>query len=140
MKVTTPIKVRYQETDQMGVVYHANYLIWFEIGRTAFIEKLGFQYHEMEKDGIVSPVINANIQFQQPVRYGEEAFVQTWLESYNGIRTTYGYKILNHKKEVAVSGETQHVIVKKDNFKPLSLKKKLPNWHQAYMNALGEES
>ncbi len=86
MKVTTPIKVRYQETDQMGVVYHANYLIWFEIGRTAFIEALGFNYHEMESDGIVSPVIDANIQFKQPIRYGEEATVETWLQCYNGIR------------------------------------------------------
>ncbi|MFD2657098.1 acyl-CoA thioesterase [Gracilibacillus thailandensis] len=136
MKVTTPIKVRYQETDQMGVVYHANYLIWFEIGRTAFIEELGFEYHEMEAKGVVSPVVDANIQFKQPIRYGDDAYVETWLEKYNGIRTTYGYQIIGQDGEVAVTGETQHVIVKKDNFRPLSLKKQFPNWHEAYQKAL----
>ncbi|QGH34652.1 YbgC/FadM family acyl-CoA thioesterase [Gracilibacillus salitolerans] len=136
MKVTTPIKVRYQETDQMGVVYHANYLIWFEIGRTAFIEELGFKYHEMEAKGIVSPVVDANIQFKHPIRYGDDAYVETWLEKYNGIRTTYGYRIVDQDGKIAVSGETQHVIVKKDNFRPLSLKKQFPNWHEAYQKAL----
>ncbi|SFM36946.1 acyl-CoA thioester hydrolase [Gracilibacillus orientalis] len=136
MKVTTPIKVRYQETDQMGVVYHANYLIWFEIGRTAFIEELGFKYHEMEGKGVVSPVVDANIQFKHPIRYGDDAYVETWLEKYNGIRTTYGYQILDQDGNVAVTGETQHVIVKKENFRPLSLKKQFPNWHEAYQNAL----
>ncbi|PWU68765.1 acyl-CoA thioesterase [Gracilibacillus dipsosauri] len=136
MKVTSPIKVRYQETDQMGVVYHANYLIWFEIGRTAFIEELGFQYHEMEAEGVVSPVVDASISFKQPIRYGGDAFVETWIEDYNGIRTTYGYRILNDKKEVAVTGKTQHVIVDKETFKPLSLRKKFPHWHHAYQQAL----
>ncbi|SER09596.1 acyl-CoA thioester hydrolase [Gracilibacillus ureilyticus] len=139
MITNTPIKVRYQETDQMGVVYHANYLIWFEIGRTAFIEELGFKYHEMEAEGIVSPVIDAKIQFKQPIRYGEEAYVETWLESYNGIRTTYGYRILNNNNEVAVTGETQHVIVQKHSFRPQSLKKKFPDWHHAYEKAIRKD-
>ncbi len=138
LKTVTPIKVRYQETDQMGVVYHANYLIWFEIGRTAFIEKLGFNYHEMEQYGVVSPVIDADLKFKQPIRYGEKATVETWIEKYNGVRTTYGYAIYNHKDEVAVSGSTQHVIVDKKTFKPLSLKRQFPDWHQAYESAVGE--
>ncbi|GAB2548606.1 acyl-CoA thioesterase [Gracilibacillus alcaliphilus] len=139
-KVRTPIKVRYQETDQMGVVYHANYLIWFEIGRTAFVESLGFQYHEMEAEGVVSPVVNANIQFKHPIRYGEDAFVETWVDSYNGIRTTYGYQVIDQAGEIAVTGTTQHVIVRKDNFRPLSLKKHFPEWDQAYKQALeGQE-
>ncbi|ENH96971.1 hypothetical protein J416_07827 [Gracilibacillus halophilus YIM-C55.5] len=139
MIVKTPIKVRYQETDQMGVVYHANYLIWFEIGRTAFIEELGFQYNDMEKEGIVSPVVHADMSFKHPIRYGQDAFVETWIQSYNGIRTVYGYNILDDQGEVAVSGQTEHVIVKKDNFRPLSLKKKFPHWHHAYQQALEDQ-
>ncbi|GAA0417807.1 MAG: acyl-CoA thioesterase [Bacillota bacterium] len=137
--VRTPIAVRYQETDQMGVVYHANYLVWFEIGRTKFIESLGFHYTDMEEHQIVSPVTNATIQFKKPIRYGEDAFVKTWLETYDGIRTVYGYQILNHKEEVAVSGTTEHVIVKKDTFRPLSLRKAFPDWHEAYTKQLNEE-
>ncbi|WP_066193609.1 acyl-CoA thioesterase [Gracilibacillus timonensis] len=139
-KVTTPIQVRYQETDQMGVVYHANYLIWFEIGRTAFVESLGFQYHEMEAEGVVSPVIDADIQFKHPIRYGEAATVETWLESYNGVRTTYGYQVLDQAGQPAVTGTTQHVIVRKTNFRPLSLKKHFPQWDQAYQRALHGEA
>ncbi|EDL65756.1 acyl-CoA thioesterase, partial [Bacillus sp. SG-1] len=91
------IEVRYAETDQMGVVYHANYLVWMELGRTKLIEDLGFRYADMEKDGIISPVIDIEISYKSPVRYGEKAFVKTWIESYDGLRVTYGYEILNEK-------------------------------------------
>ena len=67
------IEVRYAETDQMGVVYHANYLVWMEIGRTNLIEDLGFKYAEMENDGILAPVIDVNISYKQPMKYGETA-------------------------------------------------------------------
>ncbi|HEY4601657.1 MAG TPA: thioesterase family protein [Cerasibacillus sp.] len=137
-KTTTPLEVRYQETDQMGVVYHANYLVWFEIGRTKFIESLGFRYADMEKEGVVSPVTNANISFKKPIRYGEKASIETWLDHYDGLRTIYGYHILNEQNEVAVCGKTEHVIVKKANFRPLSVRKAFPDWHEAYMNALSK--
>lgn len=137
-KVQTPIEVRYQETDQMGVVYHANYLVWFEIGRTKFVESLGLRYAAMEENGVVSPVTDANIRFNKPVRYGENPIVETWLESYDGLRTVYGYNVLRPDGQVAVSGKTEHVIVKKDSFRPLSLRKAFPDWHQAYSNQLKE--
>lgn len=138
-KVTTPIQVRYQETDQMGVVYHANYLVWFEIGRTAFIEDLGLSYYKMEQAGVVSPVINAQIDFKQPIRYGQAASVHTWVVTYDGLRTTYGYEITDEEDNIAVSGTTEHVVVKKENFRPISVRRKFPEWHQAYQDALGAE-
>ncbi|OZU90216.1 hypothetical protein CIL03_03475 [Virgibacillus indicus] len=138
--VETKIEVRYQETDQMGVVYHGNYLVWFEIGRTKFIEALGFNYAAMEKENIVSPVTDAQISFKKPFRYGEKAMVETWLEDYNGVRTVYGYNIKDMDGNIAVSGTTQHVIVKKDTFRPLSLRKAFPDWHKAYTESLKGES
>lgn len=139
-KVRTPIEARYQETDQMGVVYHANYLIWFEIGRTKFIENLGLSYTEMEKNNVVSPVTNAQISFKKPIRYGEEAMIETWIEKYDGLRTIYGYHILDGQGEIAVSGTTEHVIVKKDSFRPLSLRRAFPEWHDAYMKQVEGDS
>lgn len=130
--VKTEIDVRYQETDQMGVVYHANYLVWFEIGRTKFIEYLGFSYMDMEKSNIVSPVMDAQISFKKPIRYGEKVTIETWLDHYDGIRTVYAYKVLNENQDVAVTGTTKHVIVKKESFRPLSLKRAFPEWHMAY--------
>lgn len=131
----TEVKVRYQETDQMGVVYHANYLVWFEIGRTSLIEQLGFHYHEMEEVGVVSPVIDASIQFKRPVRYGQVAKVRTWIEEYDGLKVTYGYEIQDGEGHLAVSGWTKHVCVKKDTFRPISIRKTFPDWHEAYMKA-----
>lgn len=126
------IEVRYQETDQMGVVYHGNYLTWFEIGRTKLIHELGLSYVDMEKQNVVSPVIDANLSFIKPIRYGEAAYIETWLSEYDGIRTTYNYEILNEKEELAVKGMTKHVIVNKETFRPLSLRKKFPEWHKIY--------
>jgi len=132
-KVHTTIEVRYQETDQMGVVYHANYLVWFEIGRTKYVESLGFKYADMEKHDVVSPVIDAQISYKKPIRYGEKVEVITWVEKYDGIRTVYGYEIINATGELAVTVTTEHVIVKKDTFRPLSLRKLFPEWHEAYL-------
>lgn len=131
-KVHTHVEVRYQETDQMGVVYHANYLIWFEIGRAKYVESLGFKYADMEKDGFVSPVIDAQISFKKPVTYGEKVEVITWVEKYNGIRTVYGYEILNEQGTIVVTGSTEHVVVDQERFRPLSLRKAFPDWHKAY--------
>lgn len=124
----------------MGVVYHANYLIWFEIGRTKFIESLGFTYTDMEKDGIVSPVIDAQIQYKKPIHYGDPVVIQTWLEDYDGIRTGYGYRVIGNNNETAATGTTKHVIVNKETFKPLSLRKAFPEWHNAYIKQFEAKS
>lgn len=135
-KVRTPIEVRYQETDQMGVVYHANYLVWFEIGRTKLIESLGLSYQEMEKRGVVSPVIDAQISFKKPIRYSEPVYVDTWLSEYDGIRSAYSYEIIGEDGKIAVTGTTRHIIVDKETFRPLPLRKKIPDWHEIYSKVI----
>ncbi|QTC42706.1 acyl-CoA thioesterase [Bacillus sp. V3] len=129
------VQVRYAETDQMGVVYHANYLIWMELGRTKLIEDLGFNYAEVEKDGILSPVVDLTISYKTPVRYGEKALVKTWVEEYDGIRITYAYEIYNEENKLAVSGQSKHVCVKKESFRPISIRRMFPDWHEAYEKA-----
>lgn len=138
--VETPISVRYQETDMMGVVYHANYLVWFEIGRTDFIESLGFKYSEIEKMGVFSPVIDAQVSFKKPVRYGDDVHVRTWVETYDGLRVAYGYEVIHSNGDIAVTGVTKHVIVKSDNFKPVSIRRSFPDWHEAYLAAMETDS
>lgn len=138
--VETPIQVRYQETDMMGVVYHANYLVWFEIGRTAFVDSLGFKYSDIEKKGVLSPVIDATMSFKTPVRYGDEAYVRTWVKEYDGLRVTYGYEVKHGNGEIAVTGETKHVIVKQENFRPVSIRRRFPEWHQAYLDSMESDA
>ncbi|MFJ7972369.1 acyl-CoA thioesterase [Psychrobacillus sp. NPDC096389] len=127
------IEVRYAETDQMGVVYHANYVIWLEIGRTQLIKDLGFSYAGLEKDGYLSPVTNVNINYKSSVRYGETVVVRTWIESHGKLRTTYGYEIVHEDGTIASSATSEHVVVNKDNFRPVSLKKVHPAWDAKYM-------
>ncbi|PYZ98145.1 hypothetical protein CR205_05995 [Alteribacter lacisalsi] len=126
------ITVRYAETDQMGVVYHANYLVWCEIGRTELIEELGFRYADMENSGILSPVTSINLSYKAPALYGEDVTVLTWIEAYTGIRITYGYEIRNQAGDVCVTGFSEHACVKKESFRPISVKKHFPEWHEAY--------
>ena len=126
------IEVRYAETDQMGVVYHANYLVWLELGRTQLVRDLGFNYSDMEKEGIVSPVLEVNIKYKKPLRYGETVTVHTWIEEYSPLKTRYGYEIFNEEGELSAAAETVNTCVKKDTFRPVSLKRQFPEWHAAY--------
>jgi acyl-CoA thioester hydrolase len=132
---TKEIEVRYAETDQMGVVYHANYLVWMEVGRTTLVQDLGFNYAEMERDGIISPVMDIQISYKKPLRYGEKAIVKTWIDEYDGLRVSYRYEIFTMDGEIAVTAVSKHVCVKKENFRPVIIRKLYPDWHNAYEKA-----
>ncbi|GAA0315066.1 thioesterase family protein [Bacillus carboniphilus] len=126
------IQIFYADSDMMGVVYHANYLKWFELGRSALIEELGFNYLAMEAEGYFAPVYDAHVTYKKPVRFGENVYVKTWVEESNGIRTVYGYQIVDDTNDVRAEGSTTHVIVRKDNFRPANFKKAFPEWFAKY--------
>jgi acyl-CoA thioester hydrolase len=110
------VRVRYAETDQMGVVYHANYLIWFEIGRVDFIRKLGMDYKAMEReDGIGIAVVDVSARYRAPARYDEELVVETRLLAARGPIIRFGYRIVRDAdKLVLCEGETMHVVVDRE--------------------------
>ncbi|UNL87024.1 acyl-CoA thioesterase [Priestia koreensis] len=126
------IEVRYAETDQMGVVYHANYLVWMEVGRTGLIQDMGLNYAGMEAEGVLSPVTDVQVSYKKPLTYGDVATVHTWVEIYDGLRVQYGYEIYNQHGELAIEATSSHVCVKKENFRPISIRRKFPEWHEAY--------
>ncbi|RNF41126.1 acyl-CoA thioesterase [Planococcus salinus] len=126
------IEIRYAETDQMGLVYHANYLIWLEIGRTKLIEDIGFTYAGMEEQGFISPVTDVSIQYKAALRYGQKAKVRTWVEDHGRLRTTYGYEVVHEDGTIAAKATSEHVVVKKDTFRPVPLKKVNPAWNEKY--------
>ena len=128
----TAIEVRYAETDQMGVVYHANYVIWMEVGRTKLIEQIGFKYAELEAQGYMSPVLSINVQYKTPIRYGEKAIIRTWVKNHTRVRTTYGYEIVHEDGTIAVIGESEHTVVKKETFRPVAFHKIAPQWDAKY--------
>lgn len=131
---TTEIQISYADTDMMGVIYHANYVRWLELGRTQFVADAGFDYLEMEKAGYYAPVYNLNITYKKSIRLGDRVFVHTWVEENDGLRTVYGFQIVNGEEEVCAEGATTHIVVKKegDQFKPIQFKKAFPEWYQKY--------
>jgi acyl-CoA thioester hydrolase len=109
----TRVRVRYAETDQMGVVYHANYLIWFEVGRVEYIRQLGLDYKSMEREeGCGIAVVDVSARFKAPARYDDELLVQTTLIAARGPLIRFGYKIVRAADELLLcEGETVHVVV-----------------------------
>ena len=120
------IKVRYAETDKMGIVYHSNYLIYFEIGRTEFINECGISYIEMEQMGIMIPLLESNCKYVQGAKYADELIVKTWIEELGAAKVRFNYSIIRESdgKEIT-RGNTLHVFVD-NSFKIINLKKKFP--------------
>ena len=108
----THLRVRYAETDKMGVVYYANYLVWFEVARADLLRSLGWSYKEMEAAGIVLPVIEAHCEYQRPARYDDEIEVRTEGVMLSPVRMKFNYTILRREDQsVAASGHTVHAAV-----------------------------
>jgi acyl-CoA thioester hydrolase len=111
----TRIRVRYAETDQMGVVYYANFFIWFELGRIELLRQLGFQYKQMEiDDGCHIPVVEANCRYKSPARYDDELLLETRVLALRRSVIKFGYRLLRPEAEASkllAEGETTHVTV-----------------------------
>ena len=119
--VDCEIRVRYAETDQMGVAYYANYLVWFEVGRSEFCRRRDFSYAELERLGYKLVVTDVHCRYRNAARYDEAITVRTWLKGMNRRMITFGYKILRQgKEEVIAEGETRHLCLDA-NGKPKSL-------------------
>ena len=130
----TSIRVRYAETDQMGVVYHSNYIIWFEVGRVEMFRQLGFTYREMEQqDGIHVAVVEARCRFKAPALYDDLISVRTQLLNVRDSLLHFGYEIMRASDETLLAeGETVHLVVDRE-FKriPLQAKYLAPFLHAA---------
>ncbi|MBV9769230.1 MAG: acyl-CoA thioesterase [Bryobacterales bacterium] len=109
----TLLRVRYAETDQMGVVYYANYLIWMELGRAEYCRAAGIRYRDMEvDDGILLAVIEAHCRYLSPARYDEEIAVKTWVAKANRRMVEFQYEIRNAQSGRALAaGETKHMFL-----------------------------
>jgi acyl-CoA thioester hydrolase len=108
----TRIRVRYAETDQMGVVYHANHFIWFEIGRVELLRQFGFRYKDMEReDDRYIAVIDARCRYNAPVHYDDEVIVRTYLKHVREKVLRFGYQLRNAEtSELLAEGETTHIV------------------------------
>ncbi|MBU2061233.1 MULTISPECIES: acyl-CoA thioesterase [Flavobacterium] len=94
------VRVRYSETDQMGVVYHGNYAQYFEMGRVEWLRNLGVSYKWMEENGIMLPVVSLNMNYKKPARYDDLLTIKTILKSQSSVKIEFDYEIYNEQSEL----------------------------------------
>jgi len=141
MPVTTEVRVRYAETDQMGIVYYANYLVWFELGRVELLRSLGLAYSQLEKDHqCILPVVEASCRYRSPARYDDQIQIETRPALLRRSVIKFAYQIWRkashdgEERKLLAEGETVHVVCDDQ----LS-KKPLPAEHEAALRAMMAE-
>src|SRR5690625_4909917 len=122
------LRVRYQETDQMGVVHHANYINWFEVGRTEWLRASGTDYRQIEEKGLLLPVLQVHCKYKQPARYDDLVRIQARMIEYSGVKLTFAYEVYR-EHELLVTGTTFHCWTNKD-LKPTPLRRIWPDLDQ----------
>lgn len=137
----TIIRTRYEETDQMGVIYHANYFTWFEIGRTEFFRQLKMNYRELEEENILLPVIDVGCKYIQSAKYDDEIIIKTRLINLKGVKLEFKYEIIRKVDNVLLAkGYTKHAFVNKE-LRPVNFKKKMPHvWDALNQSIEGEDN
>lgn len=125
----TKLRVRYAETDKMGVVYHSNFVIWFEVGRVELLRQLGFQYSDMElQDDCHIPVVDLKVRYKVPAQYDDEIVIRTEIKNARSSLLHFSYEVFRENdRTLLATGETTHIIVDKQ-LKRRAMPKK-------YMNA-----
>jgi acyl-CoA thioester hydrolase len=109
------LRVRYQETDQMGVVYHANYLNWFEVGRTEWLRQNGISYRSLEEQGFLLPVTEAWCKYHASAKYDDLVRVKVWVDALNKVRIVFAYEVRRVSDGFKlVSGKTEHVFINRE--------------------------
>ena len=132
----TKIVVRYAETDKMGIAHHSVYPIWYEAARTEAIKKIGISYSEMEKLGIMTPLVELNCKYILPADYEDILSIQVGISKLTPARVIFEYKVYKENNTLINTGSTMHAFVGND-LKPLNFKKLFPDLYEK-MNCLVE--
>ncbi|NMA67323.1 MAG: acyl-CoA thioesterase [Clostridiaceae bacterium] len=139
----TSFPVRYAETDQMGIVHHSVYPVWFECGRTEFIKQFGMPYDILEKEGLMLPLISLSCEYKTPIFYGETALIKTKLAKATKVRLELSYEVYSLERNIlCTTGNTVHVWTSTD-LKPVNIAKYKPEIYERllpmYNSILGEK-
>ena len=128
------INVRYAETDRMGIVHHKNHAVWYEVGRSDYLKMFGTSYREMEEAGLMCPLTNINCHFKTPATYDDKLIIRTWAIALHGARIQFTYtvkRINDDGTETEIGyGTTEHGFIDKTTFRPVSLKKRMPDLYE----------
>ena len=122
-----PFLVRYYETDKMGIVHHSNFLRYLEIARLEWLNKLGLDYIEIEKNGIILPVVDVSISYKQPARYGDTLRVQVSLKDRPKVTINFDYKVINQFNKLICIAQTKICFLNEKTRKPIKCPENILN-------------
>lgn len=133
----TRLKVRYAETDKMGIVHHSKYYVWFEVARDEFIANLNITYKQVEDMGIMMPLVETHCKYIEGAKYGDEVIIKTSIEELTPIKIAFKYEVVRaDDNKILARGNTVQAFVSSDKFKIINLKKKYPElWDKISINA-----
>ena len=133
-------RVAYYETDQMGIVHHANYIRWFEEARDSYVRAYGIDYAQVEAQGILMPVISVNCDYKTPAKYNELVEIYVHLRFFNGVRLRYAYEIISRDTGALVArGGSEHCFIDAASRAPLNLRRRMPEYSAALLRLLEAE-
>ena len=125
--------VQYYETDAAGIVHHSNYVRWFEEARTWLMSDLGYDYAQMEADGVVVPVLAIDANFKRMTKFGEKVNIAAHVSQFNGVTMTLAYEITDTETDkVKAFGTSRHAFLSKDTYRPISLRRQLPSVYDLF--------
>ncbi len=131
-------KAQYHETDQMGIIHHANYVKWMEEARLAYLEELGLGYQKVENEKIFSPVISVVVQYKSPVHFADEVEIKVSVKEYTAVKLELSYDFFNKTtRQLCSTASSQHCFIK--NGKIISLKRDMPALHEKISALLPSE-
>ena len=113
-QTTSSVRVRYAETDKMGVVYHSNYLIWFEVGRTDWLRQRGLTYRSLEEQGFFLPVTEAHCRYLASARYDDLLFILARATKLTRVQLRFDYRVAHEQGTVLATGHTEHCFLSRD--------------------------
>lgn len=129
MRCETKIVARYAETDQMGIIHHSVYPVWYEAARTDFIKYAGITYTQLEKMGVMLPLSELTCRYFRPVHYEDEVTIVTETLSLRAAKITFRYRVILNG-ELMAEGTTTHGFVSSETFRPVNLKKLMPEFYE----------
>lgn len=141
MSSQTELTVRYAETDQMGVVHHSRYFVWYEMARTDYIKSVGMSYFDMEKAGVMLPVTGVSCKYRLPARYDDSLVITARITRFTPARIEFSYTITRKgEAEVLAEGTSAHGFVDSQTFKPLNFKRAMPELYEKMLKCAEQDA
>lgn len=126
-------KVQYYETDKMGITHHSNYIRWMEEARIDYFEQIGYPYEELEKQGVISPVVSVSCNYKKTTTFADTVCINVRVMKFNGVKLTLGYEMKNATGDIVCTAESVHCFINEKGY-PVMVKKEYPDMYERFID------